>query len=1051
MYMPERSLVQEQRDLFHRLQQIFETDNNARAAVGTKRRDANLERGGEERALDSAQRKEKDDLEGVKAGYAVLGFCIIVGLLILMLCQIMSTTLGLEIIIFILLASILFFFATTPWKRSQERQHKKRMTKSQERYDQIIAELDQAIAKLDRELSQKLTILQPDFVKFVNDSNIWGLAWQDASWSQWRPATAIQLATRVGTFLPRHELLPPVPAFVSCPGGANLLFKVSGDAAKASAYNAIQSFMLRLLAFQPPGKVRFILIDPLGLGQNVAIFMRLADFDEKLVGNRAWSETRHIEQQLADLSEHMASVIQKYLQGQFSTIEEYNMQAGEVAEPYRVLVVTDFPARFSEEAIRRLEEIAKNGPRCGVFTIIMQETARPYEFSRNDLSSDDGYYVSRREPDFSRPELERISCVLTWDGQRIMWLDPDYSECQVQLDEPPALTLFNTILQEVGKAASKAGEVKVPFERVMPYEESIWWKASTRDGIRVPLGRAGASKLQYMELGKGTAQHVLIAGKTGAGKTNLLHVLLMNLALTYSPDELELYLIDFKTVGFTPYATFQLPHARVVATQSEREFAQSVLKGLDTLLEERKNIFRQSQVQDIMQYRVKNPDACIPRILLLVDEFQEFFTSDDTIAQEASLLLDRLVRQGRAFGMHVMLGSQTLSGTYTLARSTISQMAVRIALQCEEADSRLILSDDNPAARLLSRPGEAIYNASNGMLAGNNPFQCALLPEEELEHYLKRINAYAQHMQISHPWQQIIFDGDANASVEKNTAFDTALATPYPSAFPQRVTAWIGDPIAIKEAVTIQFTPRAGNNLIMVGQQDEVALGMQITTLLSLAAHYHPARACFYIFDFAPQDAPFAGYLQKIGQALPHQTQLVTKYTLAKAFAEIGDELTKRLDASTASNIPIYLFIYGLQRIRDLRPDDDMGYSAFGDVSVPPSLSRQFATILRNGPECGICTVVWCDTCNNLNRSLERGMLREFELRVVFQMSVEDSNNLIDAPVANTIGRHRAFLYVEDTGQLEKFRPYNVPSVYWLQRALSSIRQKCTPPQVASR
>jgi hypothetical protein len=88
-------------------------------------------------------------------------------------------------------------------------------------------------------------------------------------------------------------------------------------------------------------------------------------------------------------------------------------------------------------------------------------------------------------------------------------------------------------------------------------------------------------------------------------------------------------------------------------------------------------------------------------------------------------ILDRLVRQGRAFGMHVMLGSQTLAGAYTLARTTIGQMAVRIALQCEESDSRLILSDDNPAARLLSRPGEAIYNAANGLVEGTTRFNVA--------------------------------------------------------------------------------------------------------------------------------------------------------------------------------------------------------------------------------------------------------------------------------------------------------------------------------------
>src|SRR5204862_45436 len=98
----------------------------------------------------------------------------------------------------------------------------------------------------------------------------------------------------------------------------------------------------------------------------------------------------------------------------------------------------------------------------------------------------------------------------------------------------------------------------------------------------------------------------------------------------------------------------------------------------------------------------------LPRILLIVDEFQEFFTEDDKLAQEAALLLDRLVRQGRAFGLHVLLGSQTLGGAYSLARSTIDQMAVRIALQCSEADAQLILSKDNTAARLRPTTGRPI-------------------------------------------------------------------------------------------------------------------------------------------------------------------------------------------------------------------------------------------------------------------------------------------------------------------------------------------------------
>src|SRR5579885_3219416 len=129
----------------------------------------------------------------------------------------------------------------------------------------------------------------------------------------------------------------------------------------------------------------------------------------------------------------------------------------------------------------------------------------------------------------------------------------------------------------------------------------------------------------------------------------------------------------------------------------------------------------------------------LPRCLLIIDEFQEFFTEEDRIAQDAAMLLDRLVRQGRAFGVHVLLGSQTLGGAYSIPRATIDQMAVRIALQCSEADAQLILSKDNTAARLLNRPGEASYNDANGRVEGNDPFQVVWLDEDKREELLVKM------------------------------------------------------------------------------------------------------------------------------------------------------------------------------------------------------------------------------------------------------------------------------------------------------------------------
>src|SRR5205814_8595590 len=169
----------------------------------------------------------------------------------------------------------------------------------------------------------------------------------------------------------------------------------------------------------------------------------------------------------------------------------------------------------------------------------------------------------------------------------------------------------------------------------------------------------------------------------------------------------------------------------------------SVLQKLDDELKRRGDLFRKLGVQDVAGYKRAGGKESMPRTLLLIDEFQEFFVEDDRISQSSSLLLDRIVRQGRAFGIHVLLGSQTLGGAYTVARTTLGQMVIRIALQCNEADAYLIMEDNNPAPRLLSRPGEGIYNDMAGALQGNSPFQVVWLPEVGRDSYLTRVRERA--------------------------------------------------------------------------------------------------------------------------------------------------------------------------------------------------------------------------------------------------------------------------------------------------------------------
>jgi len=529
-------------------------------------------------------------------------------------------------------------------------------------------------------------------------------------------------------------------------------------------------------------------------------------------------------------------------------------------------------------------------------------------------------------------------------------------------------------------------------------------------------------------------QHALVAGKTGSGKTTLFHVLITNLSLMYSPDEIEFYLIDFKKgVEFKPYASKQLPHARVIAIESDREFGLSVLERIDHELKKRGDIFRKLEVQDLAGYRKSAGENSekIPRTLLLIDEFQELFVEDDRIAQNASLLLDRIVRQGRAFGIHVMLGSQTLGGAYTLARATLGQMAVRIALQCGESDSYLILDENNSGALMLSRPGEAIYNDASGLEEGNNPFQVVWLPNEERDRHLSIINGIAaeQAYNVTPP---IVFEGNVPSDITKNKFIHKLMELPVPAMPPATGKIWLGEPNSIKEATEISFYNHSGNNLLFVGQYEESALAMMSIAVLGLSLQYPENNVQFILLDGSIPEENKISCFEQLHQILPNNVRNVKYREIPKVIDELAKEIETRQNSNTLETKSIYLVIYGLQRLQMLRDKEDFSFS-MGDSTQGPSTSRQFNTIVTEGPPLGLHTLLWCDNLNNINRTFNRKLLSEFGMRVLFQMSAEDSSAFIDTPQAVKLGMHRALYYNEQRGTIEIFRPYAMPDKTWLQ------------------
>lgn len=427
-----------------------------------------------------------------------------------------------------------------------------------------------------------------------------------------------QNCTRIGQFSYKEENDSlDFPAIFPILGGKNIMLRATG-AGRQKARSILRNVAFRLLTSLPPGKLRFVFIDPVELGSIAAgLVGALPDF---LTGGIAWHQEQDIEDQLSLMETRIAAIKTKCLGINFSSLDQYNSDPKtKIKEPYWLVVISDCPVRFRDTSLQRLLSIAKNGPQAGVHLAILL---------------DDG---QKKCTDSLIGELAETAHHIVCpdhDGT-VYYDDPDYLKCELCIDEVPSSELMGRVTEQISKTALSAQTVRVEWE---PPATENWWKGDSRHGVKTPLGIFGARETQFFEIDEKLLNSALIIGKPGSGKSRLLHVLVSGLATYYSPDEVSLYLLDCKQVEFKDYATHKLPHARVVAIESEREFGLSVLRKLGDELDRRKNLFSSAGETSLSSYRNKvGPERSLPRIILVIDEFQELLY-DDTLGREAAVI-----------------------------------------------------------------------------------------------------------------------------------------------------------------------------------------------------------------------------------------------------------------------------------------------------------------------------------------------------------------------------------------------------------------------------
>ncbi|XZE21452.1 FtsK/SpoIIIE domain-containing protein [Pirellulaceae bacterium SH449] len=862
---------------------------------------------------------------------------------------------------------------------------------------------------------------QPDWNSSYFDTSAWR---RDTANVVWRlghmdPTTPLlqEALERDPTLF--QDMVPWPVALDLLSHGSLVLDSESGTEATSDA--VMQNVCLRAITSVPAGSLQMTIIDPQGLGKKFSWLMSVADVNSSLVGDRVWTQSLHIADQLARAARHVEDVIQQSLRNNFSNLYEFNQQAGPMAIPYRLIVWDQFPFGLDDHSWQSLMSILASGARCGVGVLLRtSDTAMWPTFADKTSLLSYGMHlrISKRPQDSD--STGRITVAV-----------PDFSDSELIPDLAPTEARVKEIMTKHLDAVAEIGKMIVPFDSIeLPQAERQI--ASSAEHLSIPIGVSAAGRTQFLKLGIGTSQHVLIAGKTGSGKSSLLHTMITSAAMKYAPDQLRLVLLDFKKgVEFQVYSESELAHTDIIGIESRREFGVSTLEYLDRVMHARGEAFREYGVQDLPSLAAKHPEVVMPRILIVIDEFQEMFVEDDKIAQQASMLMDRIVRQGRSFGMHLVLASQTLGGAYSLPRTTLAQMAVRIALQCDSSDAMLILSEDNTAAERLRYSGQAIYNESGGRVESNQGFQVSYLSKDDQLALLHALPAQpVPHSPTTNVLgRRVVFEGHKPAIWDQRS-IDLALESTTTDTL--GYTMLLGDSVAIDPPIFKQVHRSPGRNCFVVGTEESTAASILagcVTGFVRIVdnepgSQGTNSKRIRILNGIRPEDKSFSKLMNKLSE---RDDALVSSPRDLDEFMEsLQAELDKRLSEPQTQHPTMLVAIANLSRFRELRKGDEYSFGEDSGSSKPDAI---LSNLLKDGSGVGMFVWLWSDTAGTLTRWLSRQSIRDGEIRILMQMSANDSNQLIDSNIANKLEPHVAIIQDDMDGKPIKFRPFDLDSV----------------------
>ena len=491
----------------------------------------------------------------------------------------------------------------------------------------------------------------------------------------------------------------------------NVLFVTDGKASMSKAFGSVAA---DILSFDSDARIMFSDVQCMGASYS---------FLAKLEAAGCITVWRTEEELLCGLKSICADISETYrsvLGDTYKNLREYNAAPG-TPKKSPAYIFIDGLSGISENAKELLGRIIKNGNPAGVFALMsIDKSTRIFQGENGFFKalSDCADFIKVSSGDIVISEYAKIHPVNSAEGGRIEAI------CQ----KSTAMLRKQSVL---------------PLGAVLPAPEQ-WQKKSSADGIEITVGIDQNGKEQKLLFSE-EKPYALIIGDVGSGKSSLLHSIIIQTMANYSDSEVKIAVGDFKGgAEFNVYAAARLKSADAVIDNEDSDVMTSFLRYYVAEMRNRQRLFEQLEAKThtlIRKYEVyravlerfDRKTAKMPRILIVIDEYQSLFEN----VFGTAAMLNELVRKGRTYGIHLVMASQRAacdSPKNSFTGDLKNYFTTRFVFKAPQAAARTMLSErcadtnrenSGIAKAALLKKGCAIYNSYMGQTERDNrELQC---------------------------------------------------------------------------------------------------------------------------------------------------------------------------------------------------------------------------------------------------------------------------------------------------------------------------------------